>query len=467
MRISFVLSSLVAVLPAGFSSAQTVGQGGLHGVESATPWTYTGRGPGDARQTGPAVPLASVLAEELRNNPEIRAAENERTAVQHRVTRAAALDDPMFETGVLNLPTNSFNFSQEEMTMKMLGVSQRFPYPGKRALRKDIAQQEAESIAYGYQETINRVARDAKIAYCDLALVIGSMSLVEQNRSILVQLLKVAENRYAVGQGTQVDVLRAQSQVSKMTEELIRLEREERTLQAELNRLIGRAPGAAPPLPVPLALDEAPLRLTELESKALGNRPQLLGLLAMIRRGEKMGELAHKETYPDFDVRLSYGLRENMPDGTKRSDMVSLTVGMNLPIWRETKNVPRMAESRAFHDQAINLYEAQKNETAMKLRQQIARAEESVRAARLYRSEIVPQSRLTVEAAVAAYQVNRTEFALLLDNQMAIFNFQVAHATVVASHNKALAEIELLTGEIAQGAQRTSEEPPEAGGLKP
>jgi len=393
-----------------------------------------------------AVPLARLVAEALKNNPEIQAARKEQEAATHRIAPAGALDDPMLEAGVLNLPTNSFSFSREEMTMKMLGLSQRFPYPGKLGLKREVAQREAESVGHAYQETVNRVMREARVAYYDLALVIESTRLVQQNRTILEGMLKVAEGRYSVGQGNQVDVLRAQTQLSKMTEELIKLGRERPMLEAELNRVLGRAATATAPLPAELRLESVPLALDALQEKAFSARPQLLALQGMIRRTESMLELARKEAYPDFDVRFSYGQRNSMPDGTRRSDMVSLTLAINLPVWRQTKNQPRIAEAQAMHEQALSMYEAQRNETAMKLRQQIASAEQNARAARLYRTEIVPQSRLTVEAAVAAYQVNRSEFALLLDNQMAIFNFEIAQATAIANCNKALAEIDLLTG---------------------
>ena len=48
--------------------------------------------------------LQELVAEAVRNNPEIRAAGNERLAAQHRVSPAGALDDPMLEAGVLNAP---------------------------------------------------------------------------------------------------------------------------------------------------------------------------------------------------------------------------------------------------------------------------------------------------------------------------------------------------------------------------
>ena len=410
----------------------------------ADPMQFQGAAPagGDAhRQT-----LLDLVAHALANNPEIRAARNEREASSQRVAPAGALEDPMLEAGVLNVPTRSFSFTREDMTMKMLGLSQRFPYPGKRALRREVAEKDAESVGHAYQETVNRVARETRIAYFDLALVVESTRLVESSRALLAQLLKIAEGRYSVGQGSQVDVLRAQTQLSKMTEELIKLAREKPMFEAELNRLLGRPAMASVPLPSELRLEEVSLAYDTLYEQALASRPQLLALRNIVVRNERSLELATKDRYPDFDVRLSYGQRENMPDGTRRSDMVNFTVAINLPVWRQTKIAPRIAEAAAMRDQALAMYEAQRNETAMKLRQQNVAAEQSVRAARLYRSEIVPQSRLTVDAALAAYQVNRLEFAPLLDNQMAIFNFEIGRAAALASYNKALAEIDLLTG---------------------
>ena len=48
--------------------------------------------------------------------------------------------------------------------------------------------------------------------------------------------------------------------------------------------------------------------------------------------------------------------------------------------------------------------------------------------------------------AIAAYQVGRSEFALLLDNQMAVLSLQLAEVTAIANYNKALAEIDFISG---------------------
>ena len=390
--------------------------------------------------------LQELIAEAVRSNPEIRAASNERLAARHRVSPAGAFDDPMLEAGVINAPLASQTFRREDMTMKMLGLSQKFPFPGKRDLRQDVAAKDAESVAFGYQETVNRVVRDVKAAYFELAFVAESARLVEKNRQVLEQFLKISESRYSVGQGSQADVLKAQTQLSRMVDELIKLARERLAIEAELTRALGRGSEAGASVPATLRLRDAVLQFELLRETALKERPQLLGLKSLIERSAKTLDLARKDYYPDFDVKLSYGQRDKTLDGMRRDDMVSFTVAINLPVWRETKRDPRVAEAIAMRNQAMDTYQAQQNEVSSKLRQQVASAEQSLKSARLYETGILPQARLAVESSLAAYRVNRVDFLTLLDNQMTVFNFEVGFATALSNYNKALAEIDLLTG---------------------
>lgn len=393
--------------------------------------------------------LPALIAEGLRSNPEIQAAQRERDAAGHRIAPAEALDDPVLEAGVIYVPLASSAFNREDMTMKMIGLSQRLPFPGKRDLRGAVAAKDAESIGYGYQETVNRVVRDIKAAYFDLGLTLEMTRLVEKNKLILEEFLRIAEDHYAVGKGSQADVLKAQTQVSRMLDELLRLARERPTIEAELIRALGANATATPPVPEPPQLGEEDLRLETLRETALTHRPRLLALQSMIARNEKALDLARKDYYPDFDVRLAYGQRDNMLDGSSRPDMVNLTVAVNLPVWRENKLAPRVAEAAALRDQVRNLYEAQRNEVAANLRQQVALAEQNLKSARLYQTAILPQARLTVESALAAYRVNRVDFLTLLDSQMTVFNYEISLVTAMAAYNKALAEIDLLIGKPA------------------
>lgn len=393
-------------------------------------------------------PLQELISEALKNNPEISAAAHEKDAALNRVSPAGALDDPMVEAGLINVPISPWRLNREDMTMKMLGISQRLPYPGKRGLREDVATKDAESVALGYKETVNRVVREVKVSWYDLALVDRSIEVVERNRQLIEQLLRIAEGRYSVGQGAQADLLKAQTQLAKMTEELLRMQRERRSMEADLVRALGRgADVAVGPIRAAMpAIGTARISIDELREAALRDRPQLLGLKTLIDKNQKALELARKDYYPDFDVRFQYGQREKMPDGTPRVDVFSLTMAVNLPIWEKKKLDPKVAEAHAMREQAISLYQVQQNELVARLRQQVAIAEQSRESAKLYETGILPQARLALESAQAAYRVNRVDFAMLLDSQMTVLSYELGHAAAVVAFNKALAEIDQLVG---------------------
>jgi len=411
-------------------------------IIAATPASAQNR-PMDAA-TAPA--LSTLVAEALQNNPELRAAAKETDAAGERVRPAGALEDPMLEAGLLNVPLQSFSLNREDMTMKMLGLSQKLPYPGKRALREQVAAKDAETLKYGLRETTNRIVRDVKLAYFDLALTDETVRLLQSNRQVLEQFLRIAEGRYAVGQAAQADVLKAQTQLGRMSEELLRMERERPVMEAELVRLLGRRNNAAPiPAELPRTRDVV-FNLEALQQAALRERPQLLGLQSAIERSAKTLELARKEAQPDFDLRFAYGQRDRNPLGLPREDLVSFTVAMNLPLWRKDKTEPRIAEAQALREQTLEMQQAQQNEVLAKLRQQVAIAEQSRKSVGLYETGILPQARLAVETALAGYKVSRGDLLMLLDSQMTVFGYEISRAKEQVNFNKALAEIELLIG---------------------
>jgi outer membrane protein TolC len=433
--------AVVAALAATQASAQNLSAQGAAIVSVEVD-------PGGVRALAPA--LASLIGEALQNSPELRAAAKETEAVSQRVRPAGALEDPMLEAGLLNVPNQSWRLNREDMTMKMLGLSQKLPYPGKRALREQVAAKDAESASYGLRETANRIVRDVKLAYFDLALTCETIRQLHSNRLILEQFLRIAEGRYAVGQATQAEVLKAQTQLSRMTEELLRMERERPVMEAELLRLLGRRGGAVPIAAELPQIGDAAFSLEALQEAALRERPQLLGLQSMIDRSAKTLELARKETQPDFDVRFAYGQRERDLAGMPREDVVSLTVAMNLPLWRKDKIEPRIAEAQALREQTLEVQRAQQNEVLARLRQQVAIAEQSRKSVRLYETGILPQARLGVEASLSGYKVNRVDPLMLLDSQMTVFNYEISRAKELVNFNKALAEIEFLTGKRMQ-----------------
>ena len=89
--------------------------------------------------------LDTLIEEALENNPEISAAKSRSEVYREKIAQSDALEDPMLGLGIVNLPT-SFSFRDEDMTMKEVSISQKFPFPGKRPLMREMAEKEAEAV---------------------------------------------------------------------------------------------------------------------------------------------------------------------------------------------------------------------------------------------------------------------------------------------------------------------------------
>jgi cobalt-zinc-cadmium efflux system outer membrane protein len=400
-----------------------------------------------AYAVGPGQPVAveTLVAEALARNPEILAARHQQDAAAQRTASAGALDDPMLEFGVVNAPL-PLSLRRDDMTMKMLGLSQKLPYPGKRGLRESVAAADAASVGHAVDETANRVRRDLRTAYEELRLAAAAERLTTRNRELLRQLASVTEAQYALGHGLQGDVLKAQSEVVRMQQELLRIAADKAARVADLERLTGRITSEGEIVPTSAVLLPLPADAAVLTRRAAEERPQLRALDALVEKSERELELARREYYPDFELRLGYGQRDRTLGGMPRDDMVTMTVAVNLPVWRQSRLQPRVAEARAMRAQASALADAQRLEARTGLAEQLATERATRESAALYRSTLLPQLHAAAESALRAYQLGRADFLTLLDAQMREYTAALGEAEAIANHNKAIAMIDFLTG---------------------
>ena len=135
--------------------------------------------------------------------------------------------------------------------------------------------------------------------------------------------------------------------------------------------------------------------------------------------------------------------------------MITMTVAVSLPIWRQSRLSPQVAEAHAVREQAAALADAQRLEARTALAQQLALERSSRESATLYRSTLLPQLRAAAESALQAYQLGRVDFLTLLDARLREYATALAAAEAIATHNKAIAEIDFLTGTGPEPAPST------------
>jgi outer membrane protein TolC len=391
------------------------------------------QGAADTLTVAEAVRLARAA------NPSLAAARLMADAAAERVGPAGALPDPELTLGLVNRPLYGFGVT-EPMTMNVVGVSQVVPWPARLGAQRDRARRLAAAGSFDADETEATLVRRVEAAHHDLAFVDRSLSVMERTSGLLRQFEEVARVRYAVGDGLQQDVLRAQVAVGQMTQEIVAMQAERRATAARLNTLLGRD-ATVPIAALSFVTPHADLPdMDSLLALAVRQRPALAAADERVRAAAAAERAARAELLPDLMLSVSYGQRPRF------DDMVSLMVGISLPLWAGSRALPMRRETAAIRAGAEADALALRNETYAELTELHAAAVRAHALMELYDDDILPQARAAVASALAAYRVGRVEFATLLENEMAVNTYEIARLRFDVHYHHALAGIEALTG---------------------
>ena len=370
-------------------------------------------------------PLNDLIAEGLRNNKELQGMEATLEGLRHEIAYAGSLDDPQIGLGLLNLPTDTFDFSQEPMTQKQILISQKVPWFGKLGLKSQ--NQALKALRQEALIDVRRLelARKIAVAYYELGFIVESLAINERLANLVAQLLRVAETKYTTGEGIQQNVLQAQVEQSTLLDEKIMLEEKKRLQEDSINELLNResfTPVAAPERP---ALPEFDLHLEALQQQSLQGNPWLGVRQAELARAEVEIELAKKDFWPNMDFRAAYGQREDDPTGRDRADFFSATVMFNIPLWQKSRQQPKLAATRKELEAAKKSY----GNLVATLPHRVDALVTEIRTSRenykLYTDALLIQAEQWARSSLAGYEVGKVAFDTMINSQIRVLRLEL------------------------------------------
>jgi outer membrane protein TolC len=332
------------------------------------------------------------------------------------------------------------------MTQKQIKLTQEIPFPGKTDLRKEAADKDVSIAEWNLKELELKIIRQVKESFFELCFVNSAIETTEQNKILLKQFVTIAESKYSVGKGIQQDVLKAQVELSKIMDELIELRQLQANETAKLNILMNRLPQE--PLEIPHGLTQTGFKfdIEALQDLAEENRPFLQGIQSAINKFTITKELAEKEYYPDFQVGLRYGQREDSPM-EDHPDFVSGFIGVNIPIWFATKQRKKVAEENYRILTAKDSYNAAKNDVFLKIKLILDKEIKGRKLISLIKTGIIPQARQSLESALAAYGVDKVDFLTLIANQVTLLKWEIKYHRQLTDYEQNLAALEHVVGQ--------------------
>jgi outer membrane protein TolC len=384
-------------------------------------------------------------------NPRIRAAVSQLDAARARIGPAGARPDPMLMAGIQNLPLSreaaagpGVTAGPDPMTMKMLGISQTLPYPGKTSLRTRAARAETETAEARLAGVARDVKREVLDAYYDLVAARMLLDILDRQQQVATSVLPATEARYVAGTTAQSDVLKARTEAAMLVEELNAATEEEHHALARLAAVTddaGLPTVTANSFPARIQAKKPVPAPDSLVAHALQTNPRLRQRRAMLAMQRAQADLAARDYLPDFDLSVQYGQRDRLPD------MVTAIVSVPVPVQRARKQSAAARATRFDVAAAEAELRAEENTVRSEVVQALASVQRQRANLDLLERAVLPQAQATFASSSATYQSGRGALLTVLDAMRAVFAAETMYVRTLAEYAKSLNELDTLVGE--------------------
>jgi outer membrane protein, heavy metal efflux system len=348
-----------------------------------------------------------LIAEVQARNPSLQSMTAAWQAAAERYPQAISLDDPMFN---YMLGTQGLGPDGGYMVM----ASQKIPFFGKRQLRGQIAQAEADAACQDVGDLRLRLAEMAANALFDYCLVRRETEINAANTQLMKEFRSIAQVKYEANQVSQQDLLQADLELADLAMRRAELDRRESVAIARINTLLHRMPDHTLPPPKEFSPPKELPPVEVLRETALRERPDLTAVAARIRAEEANVNLACKDYYPDVDIVGKYDAF--MPEEMRPQ----LGMNVNVPLWREKRNAAwREAMAKLQKERAA--YADLADQARYEVQSTYAELAETQKILRLYDETILPTAKQYTQSARANYTAGKIDFLRLIDAQRQLY----------------------------------------------
>lgn len=381
----------------------------------------------------------------VESDPSLQAVQSKREALDELAVASGQLPDPILRTGLMSLPTDTWELGQEPMTQVQVGISQKFPRGRTRELRSEQTLEQSAALGETLGDQRLRIVLSVREEYLE---VLKQVRLAEINAEAIAafsDLADITQDYYATGRVQQQDVLRAAVELAKVEDRATRIAQEEDRARSRLETWIG--PAAYRELD-----DEWPQMdtLPSLDAirNGLSEHPRIKALQQQVKAADTGIELAEQRYKPEFGIDLTYGGRGgNDMDGSSRADLFSVMVMMDVPLFHKNRQdrykAAAVSESAATAFARDDVYRRMRSEAAM----QAATLQRQQERIRLFEESLLPDAEFNAEAAFSAYQAALDSLTTLMRARITEYELQLEYATVRAELLKTKARLQYFEGE--------------------
>ena len=387
--------------------------------------------------------LDDLIVEALQNNPGLRSAKNMAAAARTKIGRATSWESPQLGVEFYQVPVQSFPNPLKNNMETDYYLQQMIPFPGKLSAMGSAADYNAAMENQNAMALERSVIRQLKSAYYELYFVQRKIRINGENQILLRSFVDVARKRYEVGTGGQSDILRAQTELSKLINDGINLGKEESAAESMINMILSR--------PTDQALGQVPeiegeipqWSFSDVRPLALESRPELKAMRSGIEMSNSEVKLARREYYPDLMARVMYKDMAMTPN-----DFWSVMVGVSIPLspWSSSRYTSKVEENELNVRRAQDDYANMENMVLFQVRDALVKVSANRNLVLLYRNTVIPQAEQTLQSTVASYQTGKTEFLMVIDAYRTLLDAKLEYYMAVMDEMASQAQLEQAAG---------------------
>lgn len=379
----------------------------------------------------------------LRSEPGILGLNARTQSMMEKSVAAGELMDPKLQIGLLNLPTDTFDFDQEPMTQFKVSYIQQFPSGDTREIKRDKAVSQSRQFQHQIEERKRQLLTRVRLSYLETLYWEQARDTVEQNRQLVSQLSEFVQSQFSVGRTNQFDFITVQQRLSKLDDRLTQIEQNISGERYQLSEWIGEESSRLPlDAGVPLfGLNLAKQLELEQLNQTIAQHPRVLEINNQIDVSRKDLELARESEKPGWALNVSYAYRDDAPDGTDRADFFSAMVTLDLPLFAENRQ-QKHQQAQQYEIQSSQL---QRDALLRKLRSEVLRLKTNLELLEqrnaLYRETLLPQAEQRSQAALQTYQSGGGSFADVMQAYMEALNTQLEQKRIQVDSLKSRARL--------------------------
>lgn len=356
------------------------------------------------------LPLSEAQRRAFEAQPLLDAQAAALQAAQARARAAGELPDPELRLGIEEVPVEGgerYSLRRDMDTMFAVGLMQSFPRGAKRRLRAERGRHEAALAAQALGTTRLALARDSALAWIDVWVEERRATLLAASVAEAQRQLQAAEIDYVAGRRAQAELLAARVSLARLQDALAGARQEALAARQRLSRWVG-LDAAQRPLPEQLPEWPSPPPLEQLVA-ALRSHPHLDIEARRVDIAAAEVALAREAWRPDWALELSYAYRDLY------TDMASVGVRIDLPLFPARRQAPELDARRAEQAQAEALREAVIREHEAELREHWMHWRELQARLRHFDAEILTASALRSSTAEASWGAGQGSLAATLE----------------------------------------------------